>query len=173
MPGHTTNQNNSQGFKVYGTNVPYSGMTVEVGGFLYTTESGTFEGTSVQLINQPKNTNIVTDQNVAMNETSAQASDVVTPFIVGDGSTFGKNTYYYADGNVVPLRTKLHHHTIIPTGRGSNFMTQHQMDGNDVDVFTSRAQTTTTRTARRGAAASAVVQNQSGGGMTRTGGGGY
>ena len=35
-----------------------------------------------------------------------------------------------------PFVHELHHHTIIPQGRASNFMTQHIMDGNDVDVFT-------------------------------------
>ena len=36
-------------YKVYGTNEPYSGLTVEVGGFLYTTVGGALEGNSLQL----------------------------------------------------------------------------------------------------------------------------
>ena len=51
-------------------------------------------------------------------------------------SQFGIGTYFYSDGSQVQIGTELHHHTIIPMGRASNFMTQHVMDGNDVDVFT-------------------------------------
>ena len=36
-------------YKVYGTNEPYNGLTVEVGGFLYTTVGGALEGDSLQL----------------------------------------------------------------------------------------------------------------------------
>ena len=54
----------------------------------------------------------------------------------GDHTT-GNGTYFYSNGTQVPTGTELHHHTIVPQGRTSNFMTQHIMDGNDVDVFTS------------------------------------
>ena len=37
-------------YKVYGTNEPYSGITVEVGGFLYSTVGGALEGDSMQLV---------------------------------------------------------------------------------------------------------------------------
>jgi hypothetical protein len=46
-PGHT---NGNAPFMVYGTNEPYSGMTVEIGGKLYTTRGGTLEGDSQQLV---------------------------------------------------------------------------------------------------------------------------
>ena len=36
-------------YKVYGTNEPYNGLTVEVGGFLYSTVGGALEGDSMQL----------------------------------------------------------------------------------------------------------------------------
>ena len=37
-------------YKIYGTNEPYTGLTVEIGGTLYSTEGGTLEGFSMQLI---------------------------------------------------------------------------------------------------------------------------
>ena len=41
MPGHT---NEKVTYKVYGTNESYEGKVVEVGGFIYSTESGALEG---------------------------------------------------------------------------------------------------------------------------------
>ena len=41
-------------YKVYGTNEPYNGMTVEVGGFLYSTVGGALEGDSMQLVANPQ-----------------------------------------------------------------------------------------------------------------------
>ena len=46
-------QLNNAPYKVYGTNEPYSGMTVEIGGFLYTTDGGTLQGDSLQLTANP------------------------------------------------------------------------------------------------------------------------
>tara|TARA_Y100001972_G_C7526398_1_gene265387 strand:- start:198 stop:593 length:396 start_codon:yes stop_codon:yes gene_type:complete len=43
-------------YKVYGTNEPYNGMTVEVGGFLYSTVGGALEGDSMQLVANPQPT---------------------------------------------------------------------------------------------------------------------
>ena len=65
-------------------------------------------------------------------------TDIITTFVVGDNSRFGKKSYYYSNnGEVVSIGTKLHHHTIPPKNR-SNFMTQHTMDGNTRDVLTSK-----------------------------------
>mgnify|MGYP003132866416 CR=1 FL=1 len=50
-PGHI---NGNAPYKVYGTNEPYSGLTVEIGGYLYTTKGGAFEGDSLQLIANPQ-----------------------------------------------------------------------------------------------------------------------
>ena len=44
-----SNQTVEAPYKVYGTNEPYNGLTVEVGGFLYTTVGGALEGNSLQL----------------------------------------------------------------------------------------------------------------------------
>ena len=145
MPGHT---NNKTTYTVYGTNKPYTGKVVEIGGFIYSTESGALEcvpfGQQLVATQNQNQSDVVTDsmaplmteQNVTT-PTPSQNEDVVTPFVVGDGSSFGIGNYFYFDGNQVPNGTELHHHTIIPEGRTSNFMTQHIMDGNDVDVFTS------------------------------------
>ena len=96
--------------------------------------------------------------------TTTGNEDVVTPFVVGDGSIFGNGAYFYADGSTVPAGTELHHHTIIPQGRTSNFMTQHVMDGNDVDVFTNIGGQANNQTTNQ--------QNQQGGGMNGNGGNG-
>ena len=47
-PGHT-NGNNAP-YKIYGTDEPYNGMTVELGGKLYSTVGGTLEGDSMLLV---------------------------------------------------------------------------------------------------------------------------
>ena len=50
-PGHV---NVNAPYKIYGTNEPYDGMTVEIGGYLYTTKGGAYEGDSMQLIANPQ-----------------------------------------------------------------------------------------------------------------------
>tara|TARA_Y100000996_G_scaffold236640_1_gene185923 strand:- start:450 stop:920 length:471 start_codon:yes stop_codon:yes gene_type:complete len=114
--------------KIAGTNQVYTGMVVKLGEFEYTTVGGGIEGDRQQL--EPINTTLNSSS------PSETLNDVVTPFVVGDGSMFGNGTYFYSNGTQVPTGTELHHHTIVPQGRTSNFMTQHVMDGNDVDVFT-------------------------------------
>ena len=126
--------------KIAGTNETYTGMVIKLGEFEYTTVGGGIEGDRQQLAPMddtseasPPTTN---NNNILISEEVDIVEDVVTPFVVGDGSTFGNGGYFYIDGTPVPGGTELHHHTIIPQGRASNFMTQHVMDGNDVDVFT-------------------------------------
>tara|TARA_B100001094_G_C17887212_1_gene649831 strand:+ start:296 stop:799 length:504 start_codon:yes stop_codon:yes gene_type:complete len=121
-PGHTNGNNIS--YKIAGTDVSYSGKVIMIAGEPFSTDGGGIEGTSQRLEQLRGNR---TNQNVI--------KDVITPFEVGDGSTFGNGNYFYSNGNVVPANTKLHHHTITPIGRTSNFMTQHTMDGNEQDVF--------------------------------------
>ena len=150
MPGHT---NEKVTYKVYGTNESYEGKVVEVGGFIYSTESGALEvvpfGQQLFAIQNGTETDVIEDVDSLtprvseqtngqqiIRTTAPQDEDVVTPFVVGDGSQFGIGTYFYSDGSQVQIGTELHHHTIVPMGRASNFMTQHVMDGNDVDVFT-------------------------------------
>ena len=125
-------QNNNQleeSRKIAGTNQPYTGTVVKLGEFEYTTVGGGIEGDRQQL--EPLDTNIDTSLNNGTNN-----GDVITPFVVGDGSAFGNGTYFYSSGTQVSIGTELHHHTSVPQGRTSNFVTQHVMNGNDVDVFT-------------------------------------
>ena len=59
IPGHNeemlsgtarTPSNNTAQYKIYGTNEPYIGKTLEIGGLLYTTKGGALEGDSYQLV---------------------------------------------------------------------------------------------------------------------------
>ena len=123
--------------KIAGTNQVYTGMVVKLGDFEYTTVGGGIEGDRQQL--EPMDDSDTLPPVIVSNEPIGEdvvSEDVVTPFVVGDGSIFGNGAYFYSGGQQVPTGTELHHHTIIPQGRASNFMTQHVMDGNDVDVFT-------------------------------------
>ena len=126
-------------YTIEGTNETYDGKVVRVGDYYYTTEDGALSGFSKRLVETATGDNI----NQSLQSKVEANQDVVTAFVTGDGSKFGKRnrTYYYADGRIVPRNTELHHHSIRPTGRLSNFMTQHVMDGNDVDVFTTKPTT--------------------------------
>tara|TARA_A100001011_G_C13886055_1_gene664973 strand:- start:11 stop:637 length:627 start_codon:yes stop_codon:yes gene_type:complete len=139
-------------YKVYGTNDTYNGEVVEIGGSLYTTKGGALEGDSLQVIADASSVRDVVNNVNNREATSALANamiengglttptnnltDVVTAFVVGDGSLFGGGTYFYnlAGTNRVPRGAKLHHHTIPPDNRNS-FMSQHTMDGNETDVY--------------------------------------
>tara|TARA_Y100000592_G_C5370532_1_gene268295 strand:+ start:85 stop:615 length:531 start_codon:yes stop_codon:yes gene_type:complete len=125
--------------KIAGTNEIYTGMVIKLGDFEYTTVGGGIEGDRQQLApmdtseTSPPTTN---NNNTLISEEVNIVEDVVTTFVVGDGSLFGNGSYFYNDGTPVPAGTELHHHTIIPQGNASNFMTQHVMDENAIDVFT-------------------------------------
>jgi hypothetical protein len=55
MSGLSGTAGQSALYKIYGTNEPYNGLTVEVGGFLYSTMGGALEGDSYQLMaNSPQ-----------------------------------------------------------------------------------------------------------------------
>ena len=95
MPGHT---NGKTTYKVYGTNESYSGMTVEIGGFLYSTEGGALEGTSLQLIAaEGSNSNMNQMPNI-------QNDNPVTRTFIS------RTTYYRQDGSPVPSGAELHQH---------------------------------------------------------------
>ena len=136
-------------YKIYGTNQPYSGRVVNIGNKIYTTQGGTLEGNSHEVVLDGAGGNQNTDENLpTMNNSNQQTTagnqtnqDVVTAFIVGDNTQFGRGVYYFPNGTRVPQATRLHHHTIPPNGR-SKFMTQHTMDGNEQDVFVTRPNTT-------------------------------
>ena len=120
-------------YTIEGTNETYDGKVVRVGNHYYTTQDGSLSGFSQKLVETPDGGTI----NQSLQSQVSSNEDVVTTFVTGDGSRFGKRNrrYYYADGRLVPKNVNLHHHTIRPEGRSSNFMTQHTMDGNEQDVF--------------------------------------
>ena len=127
------------GYKIAVSNEPYHGKVVKIGNDFFTTTSGTFEGNSQRLIvndtGAKKNIELSTETENGDNVPRSNQRDIVTTFVVGDNTRFGMGTYYYGDGTKVLSGTQLHHHTIPPNGR-NNFMTQHTMDGNEEDVYT-------------------------------------
>ena len=93
--------NRNAAYKVYGTNEPYSGMTVEVGGYLYSTVGGALEGNSMQLIaTVGSNSNVNTNQMSNINQNN---NPVTRTFI-------SRKTYYRQDGTPVPSGAELHQH---------------------------------------------------------------
>ena len=52
IPGHFDTERTAPAamYRIYGTNEPYTGMVVELGGYLYTTVGGALEGNSYQLV---------------------------------------------------------------------------------------------------------------------------
>ena len=59
-PEHTVS--NTAQYKIYGTDEPYNGMTVEIGGFLYSTVGGALEGDSMQLVSLAGGPHVDTNQ---------------------------------------------------------------------------------------------------------------
>lgn len=162
-------------YKIYGTNKPYTGKVVKIGQDLFTTEGGALEGNSYQVVLDAVNNNAPDLDGPDL--TQGRGQDIITTFVVGDPTNFGKGSYFYEDGSRVLTGTKLHHHTIIPTGRQSNFMTQHVMNGNERDVFLNqpnpgeRRMRTNPNRMNQQRTTTENMQNQ-GGGNTGGGGGG-
>ena len=119
-------------YQIVGTKEPYTGRVIKIGDQFYTTVGGGIEGDRQQVEAIEALGDSDTLPPALTPDDSVQ--DVVTTFVVGDNSRFGRNIYYYANGSIVPNGTQLHHHTIPPNGR-NNFMTQHVMNGNEQDVF--------------------------------------
>ena len=129
MPGHTPEHNQqtlsgtAQGtsrYRVYGTNEPYSGRTVEIGGYMYSTVGGALEGDSLQLI--PLGSDVNTDPNLQSTQEpitslSTNNNPVTRTFI-------SRTTYYRQDGTPVPSGAELHQHQdgTIMLGRDPNNM---------------------------------------------------
>tara|TARA_Y100000592_G_C5358540_1_gene262469 strand:+ start:45 stop:647 length:603 start_codon:yes stop_codon:yes gene_type:complete len=95
-------------FFVYGTNEPYIGLTVQIGGFLYTTVGGALEGDSYQLVANPQSLpdNInPDDNNIPPNIGPGGMTDnpVVRTFV-------SRVIYYRQDGTIVPPGSDLHQH---------------------------------------------------------------
>ena len=146
QPGHNGPNPVSAPYKIAGSNVPYDGKVVKIGKDFFTTRGGTLEGDSQRLVETGP---VPTAESV----TASTETDIVTAFVVGDNSRFGQGVYYYSDGRQVAPNTQLHHHTVPPLNtagvRRNNFMTQHVMDGNELDVFTRRQNARTSNTRRQ------------------------
>tara|TARA_X000001382_G_scaffold65574_1_gene45501 strand:- start:333 stop:836 length:504 start_codon:yes stop_codon:yes gene_type:complete len=102
------------------TGLPYSGNVVDVGGDLFSTDGVTLEGFSQKVILDS------TDEVV-----NQEKKDIITTFVVGDGSKYGKFRFFGDKNNAnteIGNGTPLHHHTVPATG-DNNFMTQHDMNG--------------------------------------------
>ena len=91
-PGHT---NGNAQYRVYGTNEPYNGLTVKIGGYHYTTDEGTLQGDSLQLV--PIN-------NVSTQQQNQTPNNPVTRTFVS------RVVYYRQDGSSVPVGSDLHEH---------------------------------------------------------------
>jgi len=131
-------QSNQATMKVYGTNEPYIGNTVMIGGFEYTTIGGALEGTSLQLVEiQQGNGNINND---------IQPTPIGSaPDVIGGVNNVGEvNTnpvvelfeaptnprYQRSDNNqLVPIGAPLHRHA------DNTIMTEHSMGPNDNSVI--------------------------------------
>ena len=109
MPGHTINQNTAV-YKVYGTDEPYSGLTVEIGGYLYSTKGGAYEGSSKQLVavgvieNEPQlNTNNTQNPNnpVVRTETNRTDASGNRQYVRLDGSRASNDIHVHADGTIM------------------------------------------------------------------------
>jgi len=182
-------------YQIVGTKEPYTGRVIKIGDQFYTTVGGGIEGDRQQV--EPIEAlgdfdtlpPVITDNNLNVGQTTPSDTnrDVVTTFVVGDNSNFGRNTYYYSNGSIVPNGTPLHHHT-IPAPGDNNFMTQHNMDDNVQSVFltpqsntrrtnqrtrTNNQQATNTRTQANRTGGAQPGGGMSGGGSGGGGGGGY
>ena len=108
------------------TGLPYNGMVVEINDELFSTQDGTLEGNSQKVIVNDTTTETITQT----------GQDVITTFLVGDSSQFGRLRFFTDKNNPnsqIAINTPLHHHT-IPASGDNNFMTQHNMNG-AVSVF--------------------------------------
>ena len=79
-------------YQIYGTGEPYSGKTVEVGGYLYTTQGGALEGFSYQLVPIGSGNNNLQPAPAPTPGTVPPNSQIETTvtFRRGDNSTYDK-----------------------------------------------------------------------------------
>tara|TARA_R110001583_G_scaffold125132_2_gene276634 strand:+ start:39 stop:632 length:594 start_codon:yes stop_codon:yes gene_type:complete len=120
--GDTTQDNNVEqqtAMTVYGTNELYYGLTVLIGGYLYTTTGGALEGNSLQLVPIPPTETTDEDMNTEPND-----NPVITLF-----QAPATPRYRRSDNNLlVPIGTPLHEHL------DGTIMTAHGMGPQDNSV---------------------------------------
>ena len=72
-------------YKINGTNEPYTGRVIKIGDLFYTTQGGGIEGDRQQIVEDT--TVNVSDEVPGV---TILTEDVVTPFVVGDNSSYGR-----------------------------------------------------------------------------------
>ena len=131
---------------VYGTNEAYSGLTVLIGGYHYTTVGGALEGNSLQLVPIPQ-----AEVEQQIEQSGAEHDNPVVELFQAPATP----RYRRSDNNLlVPIGTPLHRHA------DDTIMTEHPMGPNDnavvvLQVFDDEIGTDNTNN----------QQNQQGGGM--------
>ena len=83
-------------YTIYGTNQNYTGKVVDMGGELFTTQGGAYEGSSQKIV--------VVGSDSAELATTTQGDNPVTRTFVS------RALYYREDGTVVPTGSNLHEH---------------------------------------------------------------
>lgn len=113
---------------VYGTNEAYSGLTVLIGGYHYTTVGGALEGNSLQLVPIPRTGRIAApkpDLDLEGVLPPTPSDNPVISFFTAPASP----RYRRSDNNLlVPIGTPLHEHA------DGTIMTGHSMGPNDNSV---------------------------------------
>tara|TARA_R100000030_G_scaffold26661_1_gene19403 strand:+ start:260 stop:847 length:588 start_codon:yes stop_codon:yes gene_type:complete len=109
-----------QGFTVYGTGQFYSGLTVLIGGYHYTTVGGALEGNSLQLVPIPQ-----AEVEQQIEQSGAENDNPVVELFQAPATP----RYRRSDNNLlVPIGAPLHRHA------DDTIMTEHSMGPNDNSV---------------------------------------
>ena len=170
-PGGNTNNgsvNLNSPYKVYGTNEPYNGLTVKIGGYHYTTDEGTLQGDSVQLVPIGFSDDLGLDD-FSPNSGGNVNNPVTRTFI-------SRVVYYRQNGSQVRVGSKLHQHQdgTIMLGHDANNMgaivTRNRPISSNRNNGQMRTQTRTS-TPRQTRTRTSTGGSMGGGGTT--GGGGY
>ena len=115
--------------KVYGTNEPYIGTTVMIGGFEYTTVGGALEGTSLQLTPIDDGSTEVIEQQTpigsALDSTTENNNPVVELFQAPTTPRYSRSD----NNQLVPIGANLHRHA------DGTIMTEHSMGPEDNSVI--------------------------------------
>tara|TARA_A100001391_G_C4934524_1_gene242759 strand:+ start:43 stop:540 length:498 start_codon:yes stop_codon:yes gene_type:complete len=126
-------------YKIYGTNQPYTGRVIKINNNYYTTESGTLEGHSKQVVIDSPNVGKTGDTVAKPNLTpSSNTPNTNNNPIVDTFNAPQTPRYYYENGTLVPVGTPLHQH------ENNVVMTGLTMGPNEKRVFLTPPNTNTT-----------------------------
>ncbi len=159
--------------KVYGTNEPYIGKTVRIGGFDYTTVGGALEGNSFQLVPIDEGqTNVPLEEQTPIGSTlnigGGESTVVDNNPVVNLFQAPSTPRYRREDNNqLVPIGANLHEH------QDGTIMTEHSMGPNDNSVVVTAVPSNNgTRTDAGGGGTTQDMSEQMDAPDTQTGGGG-